>query len=90
MPGSAFPPDLSVQDVLSAIERKNGKYRGYCGECGELWLLLHSDAASTASWLMAGVDVVSRRFRTVFDRVFVLSLVRASVVAVSIDHESRS
>jgi len=21
--------------VLSAIERRNGRYRGYCGECGE-------------------------------------------------------
>ncbi|QSA97701.1 hypothetical protein [Methylococcus sp. EFPC2] len=71
-PGSTWVIPLAASDIERALSAKNPKYSVYRAKCDQAWLVINADISTMSTWYKFERSVIAGRFKTPFDRVFLL------------------
>ncbi|MBM3340689.1 MAG: hypothetical protein FJY56_01030 [Betaproteobacteria bacterium] len=69
-PGATFVPQLTREDIVRVLARKETKRTRYQSRCSELWLVVVADLAAMSTWFEFDSTVLDVEYSTGFDRVF--------------------
>lgn len=71
VPGAAFVPECTLDEVQRVIDKKNKRVASYRNKCDVIWLVIVVDGFALSSTVNFSDEVCEYLYRSDFDRVFI-------------------
>ena len=78
-PSAGFYREHFVEELQRVISEKDSKLSGYAPDCREQWLLVVAENSSPSTFFDPSEITVSHRYKSAFDKVFVMELFKVKV-----------